>query len=147
MKIYSPHPPSAYTVEVDGVREGIGCHRAFDNNLGAWNILWLTTNIMDEFLKHQEFEPNQYAYSSKLLPPVVGTAYQNLSSGKEVGELTLELEPEAWLKEVMADDIFPDLIMVQLYGQDWIECMQERMAQYHQNSKANIINVNFNRVS
>lgn len=145
--LYSPHHPSVYTTEYDGVMDGIGAHPAFTNNLGAWNIFWLSSSLMDLYLTKQDCETPELPYSSSILPAAVGTSYQHLSDGNTIGNLTLELDPRTWLKTLRADAWFSETILYQIYKESWINKVEERIVEYEMKSKANIINVNFRRVA
>ena len=48
--LWSPHPPSSYTVLVDGVRSGLGARPEFVGRPGLWNMFWLHSTKIDYLL-------------------------------------------------------------------------------------------------
>ena len=56
--LWSPHPPSKYTVLVDGVRSGLGAREEFIGRPGLWNMFWLHSTKID-YMLDWDLPPNQ----------------------------------------------------------------------------------------
>jgi len=48
--LWSPCPPSSYTVVVDGEPAGLGAREEFVDRLGLWNMFWLHSAKVDLLL-------------------------------------------------------------------------------------------------
>lgn len=52
--LWSPHPPSAYTVTLNGVPVGLGAREEFVGRPGLWNMFWLHSTKVDTILEWPE---------------------------------------------------------------------------------------------
>lgn len=48
--LWSPHPPSSYTVTINGQPSGLGAREEFVDRPGLWNMFWLHSTKVDSML-------------------------------------------------------------------------------------------------
>jgi len=142
---YSPHPREQYTVRIKGRSVGIGVHPALVHApTGVWNIVWLSTTAMDQFLGPLPQDVMQLPYTSSILPVAVGTAYQEYQDGHECWWLAEKVPPTEFLDTITSCPYAYDLLLPRQVGRAFWRTARARAAEYHRRTAhANVIAVNF----
>ncbi|OGR04379.1 MAG: hypothetical protein A2511_14605 [Deltaproteobacteria bacterium RIFOXYD12_FULL_50_9] len=89
---WSSKPRHAY---VNDEGYGPGNHPAFQNNEGAWNIFWLTSSMVDNYVNGNSKDSG---YSDFYIAIAVGMSIQGYTDNEEtIGELALRVNPTEFM--------------------------------------------------
>jgi len=137
---WSIAPCTAYGIDYEGQRLGIGLDPVFQAVPGAWNILVLSCSIIDDLLPWTN-PPGEFPVSVVSMPSAVATALQRHSEtgGRTLGDLAATMRPGQFLQAIEGMD---DLIIVQLFGPAWWDLVRER-AELLERMNRNVVRVDF----
>ena len=101
--LWSPHPPQAYTVMVDGVPAGLGVREEFVGRPGLWNMFWLHSTKVDTLL-NWELPPEQAIADTVVLHHCIdsinyncqGMSFESLCEILPAYELICRVQQRGW---------------------------------------------------
>lgn len=141
---WSPFPREQYTVEIDGVRQGVGVHPAF-TTAGVWNLFWLSTRLVDQILVWNK-PPEQAPYDSSMIPICVGMAWQPVTlASRLAGPLAEEVAPGDFLQLIKADPFRDEFLLPRIFGDDWWKFAEARAAEYRPEMATRVLWVDFGK--
>lgn len=140
---WSPLPAKEYTTIVNGARIGIGLHPGITSAPGAWNLLWITSSVLDK-LPHWSNDASGFPYSTMATPIAIGAAWQAYEEGKPtlIGELANTMTPHKFLDLL---ENHREFLLPLVYGKKaWFDLARGR-ADLYQEANTKVISVNFQR--
>ncbi len=141
---YSPRPLSEYVVEYEGKLSGLGVHQGLVHNLGAWNLFWLTSDIMDVYLAN-ETDTGNLPRTSTGLAVCIATAYQTVSlngGGVGIGDLFSHVKPRLAYDILIEDPGYDDLVLTLAFKDLWRGIVLKRIKEFEQRT-SNLVVGNF----
>lgn len=105
--LWSPHPPQAYTVMVDGVPAGLGAREEFVGRPGLWNMFWLHSTKVDTLL-NWELPPEQAIADTVVLHHCIDSVSYTCR-GIKFETLCEELSAEDLISRVMEKGCHPPI--------------------------------------
>lgn len=122
---WSPKPKESYVK--DGA--GPGRHQAFDLFPGAWNIYWLSSELLDAYIG----VGSEIGWTEFLIGASVGSALQRYEGvGETIGDLALRVAPAEFIQTLRDCKLqkYGGILIARAMGPSWWETIERRAGLY-----------------
>jgi len=132
--LWSPYPPSFYTVMVDGEPAGLGAREEFIDRPGLWNMFWLHSAKVDLLLDWPVFPEQAPMHTAALTSCVASASYA--CHGISLETLCEFLPAEDFIKRMVDKNYQPPIrVFWDAVTNGWLGFVTDRLKSFKTKSK------------